>query len=117
MLTPRQIELIKATVPVLREHGVALTSHFYKRMLNGNSELKNVFNQSHQRSAVSRRRSPARFSRTLKTSKTRAFSSAPSSTLLQSTARSASALSTIRLSASTSLPRFAKFSAKPQLMN
>ncbi|KAB7652927.1 NO-inducible flavohemoprotein [Sutterella faecalis] len=48
MLTPRQIELIKATVPVLREHGVALTSHFYKRMLNGNPELKNVFNQSHQ---------------------------------------------------------------------
>lgn len=48
MLTPRQIELIKATVPVLREHGVALTSHFYKRMLDGNPELKNVFNQAHQ---------------------------------------------------------------------
>ena len=52
MLTPRQIELIKATVPVLREHGVALTSHFY-------------------------RRSPARYSPTRKTLKTRAFSSAP----------------------------------------
>ena len=48
MLTPRQIELVKATVPVLREHGVALTSHFYKRMLGGNPELKNVFNQAHQ---------------------------------------------------------------------
>lgn len=48
MLTARQIELIKATVPVLKEHGVALTTHFYKRMLNGNPELKNVFNQAHQ---------------------------------------------------------------------
>lgn len=48
MLTPRQIELIKATVPVLREHGVALTSHFYKRMLGGNPELLNVFNRAHQ---------------------------------------------------------------------
>ena len=47
MLTPRQIELIKATVPVLREHGVALTSHFYKRMLNGNPELKNVLSLIH----------------------------------------------------------------------
>ena len=26
MLTKKQIELVKATVPVLREHGVALTS-------------------------------------------------------------------------------------------
>lgn len=48
MLTARQIELIKATVPVLREHGVALTTHFYKRMLAGNPELKNIFNQAHQ---------------------------------------------------------------------
>ena len=48
MLTPRQIELVKSTVPVLREHGVALTSHFYNRMLQGNPELKNVFNQVHQ---------------------------------------------------------------------
>lgn len=48
MLTKRQIDLIKGTVPVLQEHGVALTSHFYKRMLAGNPELKNVFNQAHQ---------------------------------------------------------------------
>ena len=48
MLTSRQIELIKATVPVLREHGVALITHFYKRMLEGNPELRNVFNSAHQ---------------------------------------------------------------------
>ena len=44
MLTKKQIELVKATVPVLREHGVALTSHFYKRMLSHNPELRQVFN-------------------------------------------------------------------------
>lgn len=49
MLTKQQIELVKATVPVLREHGVALTSHFYKRMLSHNPELMQVFNMVHQR--------------------------------------------------------------------
>ncbi len=48
MLTSRQIELIKATVPVLRENGVALISYFYKRMLSGNPELQNTFNNAHQ---------------------------------------------------------------------
>lgn len=49
MLTKQQIELVKATVPVLREHGVALTSHFYKRMLSHNPELMQIFNMGHQR--------------------------------------------------------------------
>ena len=49
MLTKQQIELVKATVPVLREHGVSLTSHFYKRMLSHNPELMQVFNMGHQR--------------------------------------------------------------------
>lgn len=49
MLSKQQIELVKATVPVLREHGVALTSHFYKRMLSHNPELMQVFNMGHQR--------------------------------------------------------------------
>lgn len=49
MLTPEQIALVKATVPVLREHGVALTTYFYARMLKGNPELRQVFNQGHQR--------------------------------------------------------------------
>lgn len=48
MLTARQKELVKATVPILREHGVALITHFYKRMLTGNPELQNVFNNAHQ---------------------------------------------------------------------
>lgn len=52
MLTDKQIELIKATVPVLREAGVVLTSHFYKRMLSHNPELMQVFNQGHQRAGA-----------------------------------------------------------------
>ena len=35
-MTPQQIELVKATVPVLRENGVALTGYFYNRMLGNN---------------------------------------------------------------------------------
>ncbi|OTG84845.1 globin domain-containing protein [Acinetobacter sp. ANC 4648] len=49
-MTPEHIELVKSTVPVLRENGVALTSYFYKRMLNNSPELKNVFNLDSQNS-------------------------------------------------------------------
>ncbi|MDX5481707.1 MAG: NO-inducible flavohemoprotein [Hymenobacteraceae bacterium] len=48
MMTTEQKELIKATVPILREHGVALTTHFYNRMFTHNPELKNVFNLGNQ---------------------------------------------------------------------
>lgn len=48
MLTTQQMEVIKATVPVLQRHGVALISHFYQRMLSNQPELKNIFNQTHQ---------------------------------------------------------------------
>ena len=47
-MNPQHIELVKSTVPVLRENGVALTSYFYKRMLNNHPELNNVFNLDHQ---------------------------------------------------------------------
>lgn len=49
-MTPQQIELVTSTVPVLREHGVALTSYFYKRMLGNNPDLKNIFNMDSQTS-------------------------------------------------------------------
>lgn len=54
-ITPEQIQLIKGTIPVLRESGEALTSHFYNRMLNGNPHLKEVFNLGHQRSGAQAR--------------------------------------------------------------
>ena len=49
-MTPEHIELVKSTVPVLRENGVALTSYFYNRMLNNHPELKNIFNLDSQNS-------------------------------------------------------------------
>lgn len=48
MLTLNQKQLIKATVPVLKEHGLLLTTHFYGRVFAHNPELKNVFNQANQ---------------------------------------------------------------------
>ncbi|MDE1716461.1 globin domain-containing protein, partial [Chromobacterium amazonense] len=48
MLSEQTLSLVKATVPVLQQHGVALTSHFYQRMFQHNPELKNLFNQGHQ---------------------------------------------------------------------
>lgn len=48
MITSKQKELIRNTVPILREHGVALTTHFYRRMFEHNPELKNVFNLGNQ---------------------------------------------------------------------
>jgi nitric oxide dioxygenase len=41
-------ELVKATVPVLKEHGVLLTTHFYRRVFTFNPELKNTFNMGNQ---------------------------------------------------------------------
>jgi nitric oxide dioxygenase len=47
-LTPEQVKIIKATVPVLAEHGGTITKKFYHDMLEANPELKNVFNNTHQ---------------------------------------------------------------------
>jgi nitric oxide dioxygenase len=50
VLTADQIARVKATVPVLAEHGTTITKHFYKRMFAHHPELKNLFNQTHQQS-------------------------------------------------------------------
>ncbi|QNK62946.1 NO-inducible flavohemoprotein [Pedobacter sp. PAMC26386] len=49
-MTEEQKQLITATVPVLKENGVFLTTHFYKRMFTHNPELKNMFNMGNQQS-------------------------------------------------------------------
>ncbi|KIW95667.1 uncharacterized protein Z519_04252 [Cladophialophora bantiana CBS 173.52] len=41
-------KIVKSTAPVLAEHGTAITSHFYKRMLGNHPELRNIFNSAHQ---------------------------------------------------------------------
>lgn len=43
---------VKATAPILREHGVTLTRHFYARMFEHNPEMKQIFNQGHQRAGM-----------------------------------------------------------------
>lgn len=52
MLSQSHKDLVKATVPILREHGLALTSYFYNRMLTNNPDLKETFNLAHQRSGA-----------------------------------------------------------------
>ncbi|SHM14028.1 nitric oxide dioxygenase [Chitinophaga jiangningensis] len=47
-MTADQQQLVKATVPVLKEHGVLLTTHFYNRMFTHNPELKHLFNMGNQ---------------------------------------------------------------------
>lgn len=48
MLNPRTIEIVKATAPILEQHGEALTRHFYKRMFSQNPEVAPLFNPTNQ---------------------------------------------------------------------
>ncbi len=50
MLTDQHKQIILATVPLLREGGIALTRHFYHRMFTHHPELKNLFNMGNQNS-------------------------------------------------------------------
>src|SRR5690606_2809029 len=52
MLSQHQKEIILSTVPLLREGGVALTTHFYNRMFTHHPELKNLFNMGNQQTAL-----------------------------------------------------------------
>lgn len=45
------MQLVKNTAPILREHGVLLTTHFYNRMFTHNPELKHVFNMGNQQNS------------------------------------------------------------------
>ncbi|WP_142846788.1 NO-inducible flavohemoprotein [Telmatospirillum sp. J64-1] len=48
MLSPHHRTIVKSTAPVLAEHGLAITRHFYQRLFRKHPELKNIFNQAHQ---------------------------------------------------------------------
>jgi nitric oxide dioxygenase len=47
-LTPEQIATVKATVPALEVHGVAITTLFYNNLLKAHPELNNIFNHANQ---------------------------------------------------------------------
>lgn len=48
MLTQDQVNTIKATIPVLEEHGVTVTTHFYKTLFEDYPQLLNLFNHVNQ---------------------------------------------------------------------
>ncbi|KAJ5344281.1 uncharacterized protein N7506_002646 [Penicillium brevicompactum] len=47
-MTPDQIAVIKATVPVLAQHGNTITTVFYRNMLEAHPELNTIFNTPNQ---------------------------------------------------------------------
>lgn len=47
-LTSAQVAIVKATAPVLKEHGEEITSLFYRNMLDANPDLRNIFNMANQ---------------------------------------------------------------------
>ncbi|MCB5195483.1 NO-inducible flavohemoprotein [Deefgea salmonis] len=52
MLDLTDRDLVRATAPILKQHGVALTTHFYARMFQHNPELKQIFNEGNQQSGA-----------------------------------------------------------------
>ena len=50
MLDQKTIDIIKSTVPVLKEHGLEITTTFYKNMFKNNPEVKPLFNMDKQSS-------------------------------------------------------------------
>lgn len=48
MLKPKQLHLVKATVPVLQAHGAEITRVFYASLFRAHPELLNIFNPVNQ---------------------------------------------------------------------
>ncbi|KAI1382870.1 flavohemo protein [Hypoxylon trugodes] len=51
-ISPEHIAIVKATAPVLKEHGVTITTLFYNNMIAAHPELKNIFSMSNQTSGA-----------------------------------------------------------------
>jgi len=49
MASPKTLEIVKATVPVLEEHGTAITTVFYQNMFQEHPELLDIFNETNQK--------------------------------------------------------------------
>lgn len=49
MLSTETKTIIKSTVPVLEEHGTAITTVFYKNLFEAHPELLNIFNHANQK--------------------------------------------------------------------
>lgn len=44
MLSQKTIDIIKSTLPVLKEHGLEITKTFYNTVFTNNPEVKTMFN-------------------------------------------------------------------------
>ncbi|KAK5988207.1 Flavohemoprotein [Cladobotryum mycophilum] len=51
-LTPDQIAIVKSTAPVIKQHGQAVTSLFYKNLLSSNPGLQNYFSLRNQQTGA-----------------------------------------------------------------
>lgn len=49
MLSPKTIEIVKSTVPVLENHGKEITTRFYQMLFDAHPELLHIFNQTNQK--------------------------------------------------------------------
>ncbi|OUR65429.1 nitric oxide dioxygenase [Methylophaga sp. 42_25_T18] len=49
MLSEQTIETVQSTIPLLAEHGLKITEHFYEKLFKAHPELKNVFNENNQK--------------------------------------------------------------------
>ena len=56
MLSPRQFEIVKSTMPALTQHGEEITKTFYAAMLGENPDIRGQFSEEDQRSGVQPRR-------------------------------------------------------------
>ena len=52
MLDNKTIELVKSTVPAIKEHGLTITQTFYKNMFAENPEIQPMFNMEKQASGM-----------------------------------------------------------------
>lgn len=52
MLSQKTIDIVKSTVPALKEHGMEITTTFYKTMFKNNPEVKEMFNMNKQESGA-----------------------------------------------------------------
>ena len=55
MLSPKTIDIVKATAPVVAEHAESITRRFYTLMFAGNPEVQAYFNPAHQHSGGQQR--------------------------------------------------------------
>lgn len=52
MLNQKTIDIVKSTAPALKEHGMEITTVFYKTMFENNPEVKGMFNMDKQKSGA-----------------------------------------------------------------